>query len=116
MAALEVGDRVRFDGKATSWLVRASACAGRYHLATASLFGAVHYTIIDHEQGIRGPMNVIGWGLGIFTTCGDDEAIDAAVRMLEEGYGTDENWYPRWEVSRRGQVPLRITHRKTKGA
>lgn len=43
-----MNERVRFDGKRTSWLVRAATKDGRYVLCTCSLFGRVHYTIIDN--------------------------------------------------------------------
>lgn len=97
---LRLGDRVQFDSKRTSWLCRAVTKDGRYTLLTSAMFGDVYYTIIDHERRIRGPMDIIGWGLGIFTLRGPDPAIDEAIRKLEEDH---------FEVSRRGQVPLVIT-------
>ena len=89
IAQVPPGWRLRFDDKATVWLVRAETANRRYSLATASLFGAVHYTIIDWQDGIRGPMNVIGGGLSIFTTDGYDPAIDEAIGMLEEGIAAE---------------------------
>jgi hypothetical protein len=98
-----VGDRLRFDGKSTSWLARAATKDGRYLLCTASLFGKVNYTIIDFEKDIRGPMNVIGWGLGIDSRSGPDPAIDQAIDRLQSDDG--------WEISHRNYVRLDITHR-----
>jgi hypothetical protein len=113
---IAIGDRVRFDGKRTSWLARAASEDGRYLLLTAALFGQVAYTIIDWEKAIRGPMNVIGWGLGIDTLSGPDEAIDGAMLMLRPlepfppGVSSRPVTEPRgFEVSRRGQVPLTVT-------
>lgn len=97
-----VGDRVFFDNKRTSWRVRAQTADGRYQLATASMFGQVFYTVMDFTEDVRGPINVIGGGMDIFTTDGPDEAIDEAVAMLEDG----------WEVSHRSRVPLFINHVK----
>lgn len=102
---LSPGDRVRFDGKATSWLVRATACDGRYAICTCSLFGDVYYSIIDHVDRERGPLNILGNGMGIFTMSGPDEGVDETVRLLEEPDGG-------WEISRRHSVRLSITDRK----
>ena len=100
------GDRVRFDGKSTSWLARAATRDGRYLLLTASMFGKVYYTIIDWQQDIRGAMNVIGHGLDIFTTSGPDPAIDEAIAKLQG----DNDWHlDQWEISHRNRVSLRIT-------
>jgi hypothetical protein len=93
------GDRIRFDGKRTSWLIRAQTEDGRYQVATCSMFGRVYYTVIDHHENVRGPLNVIGQGMGIFTTKGPDDAIDNTVSMLESGG---------FEVSHRNRVALRI--------
>lgn len=95
------GDRVHFDGKRTSWLARASTRNGRYLLCTSVMFGNVYYTIIDFEQHVRGAMNIIGHGLGIYTKAGADPAIDRAIAMLEES---------EWTISHRNQVPLDITN------
>lgn len=117
-AAIKVGDHVWFDGKTTRWLVRGVTDDGRYSLATASFFGEVSYTIIDESAGIRGAMNVIGGGLGIGTTSGSDENIDAALRMLRScdpdamcSHEWDEHNY---EISHRNRVPLNITRHVTK--
>jgi hypothetical protein len=96
------GDRLQFDGKRTSWLVRATACDGRYSIATASMFGHVWYTIIDTNEGIRGALNIIGGGMGISTTAGPDPQIDECVAMLEDRDDT-------WEISHRRRVPLNVT-------
>ena len=98
---MQVGDRVRCDGKRTAWSVRASACSGRYFIATCSIFGVVYYTIIDLLGEVRGPLNIIGHGLDIFTTSGPDEGIDLAVRLLESDEG--------WTISHRACVPLVVT-------
>jgi hypothetical protein len=115
-SSVVVGDRVQFDGKRTSWLARAATDDGRYTLLTASMFGDVYYTIIDWQQNIRGPMNVIGWGLGITTRSGPDENIDKAIRMLRPSPPFEEGETSRpwdgdcgFEVSHRGQVALRVT-------
>jgi hypothetical protein len=114
---VQVGDRVRFDDKRTSWLARAVTPDGRYLILTAAMFGDVYYTIIDWDQDIRGPMNVIGWGLSIDTTSGPDEHVDKAIEMLRPWPQSppdggpiplDDGLYG-YEVSRRGEVPLRIT-------
>lgn len=99
------GDRVRFDGKATSWLARQATKDNRYLLCTASLFGVTVYTILDFEEAIRGPMNVIGWGLGIETLSGPDEDIDDAIARLE-GRGPWAERVGQWTVSHRNRVPL----------
>lgn len=115
-----VGDKVRFDGKRTTWRVRAHAAGGRYVIATCSMFGDVYYTVMDRLEEVRGPLNVIGGGVGIDTTDGPDTGIDAAVRMLEarpdpihaeyDGLPYDpEEWDTSWEVSRRNRVRLDIT-------
>lgn len=114
-----VGDLVSFDGKRTRWLARAASEDGRWTLLTAQMFGKVFYSIIDWRRAMRGPMNVIGWGLGIFTVAGPDEAIDHAMEMLRpypplaEGETLvlgDLNDGPRgFELSHRGEVRLDIT-------
>lgn len=123
---LSVGDRLRFDGKRTSWLVRATAQQGRYAIATATLFGDVHYTIIDRLNDVRGPLNVIGGGMAIATTEGPDEGINETVRRLEarpsplaiatEGADPDGWDFGQWEVSHRYRVGLNITEHTPSGA
>jgi len=103
---MNVGDRVRFDDSATSWLIRAEARDGRYHIATCALFGRVYYTILDHHAGVRGPLNIVGQGMGITTLAGPDEGIAETVRLLEE---VSELGSYEWEVSHRNYVPLRAT-------
>ncbi len=98
---LVVGDRVRFDGRATRWLVRAESADRRYSLLTASFFGKVAYSVIDWGRGIRGPINVIGQGMGIGTTSGPDPAIDEAIAMLEDSDGG-------WTTSHRNNVPVQV--------
>jgi hypothetical protein len=104
---LEVGDRVRFDAKQTSWLVRKSTDDGRFVLLTAVEFGKVLYSVIDFERLIRGPVNVLGGGMGIFTTSGPDEAIDETLDMLQ-GKGA-KHVGGHWEISRRRAAPVNIT-------
>lgn len=114
---INVGDRLQFDGKKTSWLVRATD--DKYALATCSLFGNVWYTIIDETAGIRGPLNVIGNGMGIFTTSGPDSAIDEVMLMLRPALPwTEEQLEAKrrpsdisrgWEISHRNRVLLNIT-------
>lgn len=99
---LKPGDRVQFDGKKTSWLVRAEAKNG-LKLATASIFGNVFYTLIDQSEGVRGAMDIIGGGLGIKTTRGDDPDVDEAIGLIDN-YGHD--------VSHRNRVALNITAHK----
>lgn len=119
VSPLRLGDRLEFDGKSTSWLVRATACRGRYAIATASIFG-VYYTIIDRLLEVRGAMNVVGGSVGIDTRSGPDTGIDQAVHMLEgrprhiesEFYGDPydpDAWGHPYEVSHRNRVPLNIT-------
>lgn len=115
-AALPVDSKIRFDGKATSWRVRAHTEAGRYTIATASVGRYVLYTIIDWQESERGAMNVIGGGLGIFTRSGPDENIDEAIEMLEEGIRFEAECLAdgsipsgHWGLSHRHNVPLVIT-------
>jgi len=116
-ASIAPGDRVRFDGKRTSWLARAGTPDGRYLLLTASFFGEVAYTIIDWERDVRGAMYVLGGGLGIETLRGPDPRIDEAISMLrpsllagESPVGAeDDDGLRGFEVSWRNFVPLRIT-------
>ena len=116
------GARLRFDGKSTSWLVRAESDDGRYTLATASFgFMGVAYTIIDHQENVRGAINVIGGGgMGITTTSGHDPEIDRVIKMLRpypddyfdgypDGRPVDHEEPYGYEVSHRNRVPLRIT-------
>lgn len=93
---LRVGDRVIFREYVNGWTVRATA--RRYVLCTARIEGEVCYTILDAEQGVRGPLNVIGWGMGIETTSGPDRQVDEVMHMLRD----------RWEVSHRNRVPIHI--------
>ena len=116
---LTPGDRVQFDGKRTSWLVRGTAMDGRYAVLTGSLFGEVYYTIADRLHEVRGPLNVIGGGVGIETTSGPDVGVDDTIRRLEgrpsrfdvEHHGKDPDGWDGglWEVSQRNRVPLIIT-------
>ena len=106
---LAVGDRIRFDHKRTVWYVRALIPERNMVLATCAMFGTVYYTICDFNEQMRGPMNVIGGGLSIFTNQGPDPAVDeAAARLRQKMPGFDE-WD--WEVSYRNRVPLRITEK-----
>lgn len=111
-----VDDRLQFDGKRTSWRVRASTENGRYTIATCSVGKHVLYTIIDWHENIRGAMNVSGGGLGIFTRSGPDPEIDGAIEMLEEGIRFEEQRdaggpivSDYWTVSHRNRVPLNVT-------
>lgn len=116
---LTAGDELRFDGKATSWLVRATAAGGRYAVCTAWFFGAVHYTVVDRLEGVRGAVNVIGNGLGIATGSGPDRGVERAVRMLEHRPDTErrpdadpDGWDTLelvWGISHRNRVPLHLT-------
>lgn len=103
MSVIAPGDKLQFDGEKAKWLVRGTAKNG-IALATMSQRGQVLYTLVDQSQGIRGAMNVIGGGLGIETTSGDDPDVAAAIRMIDEDG---------FEVSHRNRVPLNITvHKK----
>lgn len=110
------GDTVEFLDFEGRWLARAATTDNRYVLLTtqaalteeqAEYYALptgslqVHYTIIDWRTYHRGPMNVIGGGLGIETLSGSDGQIDKAIAMLQE---PDETW----EVSHRNRVPLAI--------
>jgi hypothetical protein len=103
MTDIKIGDRLQFDGKKTTWLVRDKAKNG-ISLATCSIFGQIYYTLIDQTAGVRGAMNVLGGGLGIETTKGDDPEIAAAIEMIDDGG---------FEISRRRSCPLNITGHKT---
>lgn len=115
-AVIRPGDTVEFLDFEGRWLARAATTDNRYVLLTtvaplneeqAEYYGLpvgseqVHYTIIDWRTYHRGPMNVIGGGLGIETLSGPDEQIDKAIAMHSE---PDECW----ELSHRNQVPLAI--------
>jgi hypothetical protein len=110
------GDSVEFLDVEGRWLARAATRDNRYVLlttvaplteeqavATGWPVGSeqVHYTIIDWRTYYRGPLNIIGGGLGIMTSHGPDEAIDRTIEMLEEPEET-------WELSHRNRVPLAI--------
>lgn len=116
------GDRATFDGRRISWLARADSEDGRYTLLTSAMFGKIFYTIIDWSRTMRGPMNVIGWGLGIDSKSGPDEAIDEALLMLRPYPPAGDPWWNidetarhvdddlrGYELSHRGEIPLRIT-------
>ncbi|WP_104164724.1 hypothetical protein [Arthrobacter sp. SX1312] len=104
LADFEVGDELLFADRREWWAVRALAADRRYVILTTidrtgpASFGAVLYTIIDTEELVRGPLNVIGGGMGINTTEGPDEHIDDTVRLLENGF----------EVSHRSRVDLLV--------
>jgi len=76
---IRVGDRVRFDGKSTSWLVRAESEDGRYQVATCAQFGKVHYTILDRAEGFRG-LEIAS--VSVDTLRGPDRNIDKILEML----------------------------------
>lgn len=79
---LTAGDRVKFDHERRSWLVRGVTPDGRYALVTSPHGETVMYTVIDREESIRGPLNVIGGGVGIRTSKGPDQKVAAAIDML----------------------------------
>lgn len=125
-ARARIGDRLQFDGKRTSWLARAETANGRYSIATA-WFGChprtgerrVAYTIIDWIADIRGPLNVIGGGMGIDTLDGPDPNIDETIEMLEEGIKFEADAVAdgaipsgQWGISYRNRVALEITKRR----
>ena len=99
MTVIAPGDELQFDDKKAKWLVRGTAKNG-IALATRSQRGQVLYTLVDQAQGVRGAMNVIGGGLGIETTSGEDPDVAAAIRMIDEDG---------FEISHRNRVPLNIT-------
>lgn len=117
--------RLRFDNKPTSWLVRAVSEDGRYALATASFgFMGVAYTIIDHNEQVRGAINVLGGGMGINTNIGADPQIDHVMKMLRpypadyfeghpDGRPVDPDNPYGSQVSHRNRVPLNITAWRT---
>lgn len=99
---IKPGDKLQFDGKTQTWLVRDVAQNG-IALATNAAFGRIFYTLIDQAEGVRGAMNVIGGGIDIETTKGDDPAIAWAIQQIDEGG---------FEISHRNRRPLNITGHK----
>lgn len=115
--AYPVGDQLRLDGDAdVTWTVRAHAAGGRYLICTAFKDGAVHYTICDRLEMVRGPLNVLGGGMGIDTLTGRDEGIDDTVRRLEQRPSTfdanpedpDEWDTASWGISHRNRLHLAV--------
>ena len=111
-----VDSRLQFNGKRTSWRVRANTSDGRYTVATAYYFGKLAYTIIEWGAQIRGPLNVIGGGVGIFSSAGADPAIDRLLEQLDEGTSiraeaeaAGAHCSGEWSISYRHRVPLEVT-------
>jgi hypothetical protein len=93
---LAVGDRVKFVEEKRSYTVRAVSADGRFAICTKP-FNPRHtvlYTIIDFEQGVRGPDDLV-FCAGYETS----EDIAANMARLESGD---------MAVSRRRQLPLRL--------
>lgn len=95
--SLHVGDRVRFAGEnyRVWWTVRAVSPDGRWAILTKphNLLRTVLYTVVDFDDGVRGPDNY--GGLGYETP----EQIAAAMARFVAGDA---------EVSVRYDVYLRI--------
>ena len=73
--------RIKFEGDRCWWTIRAEN--DRYQILTRQADfkpkGEVFYTIVDREEGIRGPCNLIGQGWGF-----DAETLDADAKSLLE--------------------------------
>ena len=85
------------------WTVRAHAGA-RFVIATRQASfqpaGEQEYTVLDLEQGIRGPLNVVGWGY----ECTTEDEIAKMAAELAAG---------EWEISHRNNlqtVVLEVRH------
>lgn len=81
--ALHVGDRVQFTGETYRvwWTVKAVSTDGRWAILTKP-FNArrtVLYTIVDFDDGVRGPDDCAGLGYE------SDEQIAGAMAMFEAG-------------------------------
>lgn len=95
--ALAVGDRLEFEGehRRVRWTVRAVSTDGRWVICTVpfNVRRTVLYTVLDFDDGVRGPDDC--WGLGYET----DEQIAEAMARFEAGKA---------QVSVRSDVYLRI--------
>lgn len=94
---LKVGQKVKFDQeKRFNWTVR--AVREQFAIVTATLFGKGYYSIIDFEQGVRGPDD--HHGIGYDT----DEQIDNSMHSLFGEGDFDQHT----EVSHRYRIKLNI--------
>lgn len=93
---LSVGDRVKFAAEKRPYSVRAISTDGRFVICTKPFNPqrTVLYTIIDFDQGVRGPDDLV-FCFGYETS----EDIAANMAMLESG---------EIAVSRRRRIPLDI--------
>jgi len=98
---LPVGARVIFDQRGgLNWSVRAASSSGRWTLLSApsgEKRWPTAYTIIDWTTRQRGPIDIIGGGIGLRSQSGDDPIITDTLAGLEAG---------EWELSHRHRIPL----------
>lgn len=80
--ALAVDDKILFAGEKVRWTVRAVSADGRWAICTKpfNLQHTVFYTIIDFDDGVRGPDNMI-FSIGYETP----EQIAQNMARLEAG-------------------------------
>jgi hypothetical protein len=102
-ADLPVGGRVRLaHGSNTRgwWTVRAHVNE-RYAIATRQTpferAGTLEYTVLDFELGIRGAINLIGYGYGD-GTYSDEQIAAMAIQLAAD----------QLEVSHRNNVPIEV--------
>lgn len=96
-ATLRVDDEVQFAHERPRWRVRGITSDDRFAFLTAwSQTGEVIYTIIDWESHSQGPIS-LGGGLRIDSLSGQDDDVNTAMEMLEEGSGISHfNVMPVW--------------------
>ncbi|WIB65924.1 hypothetical protein [Curtobacterium sp. MCBD17_040] len=116
-----VADRVKFSDDRFLWDVKATS----EHFTALTRPAAFHrdtlvYTVIDWEQGVRGPCNLIGqgWGDGQFTRADCERMLVEFENNLTDDPARTEalaagrtSWTPTRraiEVSRRNRLPLRM--------
>ncbi len=98
---LPMGARVIFDQRdGLNWTVRAASSSGRWTLLSApsgEKRWPTAYTVIDWTTRHRGPIDIIGGGIGLTSQSGDDPVITDTLAGLEAG---------EWELSHRHRIPL----------
>lgn len=113
---LNVGDVVvftyPFEEQKKKWTVRATS--ERFVVLTSRGFGAdLLYTIIDWDREVRGPVNLIGGGYGIFK----HNVMEKSEELINDLHGElvllhNEDGTPEYssgvEVSYRNNVPIKI--------
>lgn len=103
----KVGDQIKFRNEKQRYRIR--ACNERFLICTKPFNPkqTVIYTIVDLEEKIRGPENLI-FGMGFET---DTQCLDALNRLM----GKDKDVGFPTEISHRNRVPLDIEEIKHYG-